>query len=244
MAKKRKGLSKRVRFEVFKRDGFKCQYCGRPSPDVILVVDHIHPVSEGGTFELINLITSCNDCNGGKSNVLLADSSAVSKQRRQMEALAERREQLEMLVQWRDGLASIEDDKARILIEKVNARLHGATLNEHGESQVKGWLVKFGMEAALYGIAQAYETDSDKLIAQMGQFSAAAAKVAREPELREFWAIRSLMRKRGFNYGAEWAPINDMRRAFRQGLTIEEIRDAALCSNTYSQFLNLIFGVE
>ena len=45
---KRKSITKSVRFEVFKRDGFKCQYCGASAPDVILEVDHIVPVAEGG----------------------------------------------------------------------------------------------------------------------------------------------------------------------------------------------------
>lgn len=40
---KRKGLSPKVRFEVFKRDSFKCQYCGRSAPDVMLRADHIEP---------------------------------------------------------------------------------------------------------------------------------------------------------------------------------------------------------
>ncbi len=62
----RKPISKKTRFEVFKRDKFTCQYCGRMSPDVILEVDHIKPVADGGTNKLINLITSCRDCNRGK----------------------------------------------------------------------------------------------------------------------------------------------------------------------------------
>jgi CRISPR/Cas system Type II protein with McrA/HNH and RuvC-like nuclease domain len=61
-------LSKKLRFEVFKRDGFKCQYCGSIPPNVILEVDHIIPVSKSGTDEIDNLITSCFDCNRGKSN--------------------------------------------------------------------------------------------------------------------------------------------------------------------------------
>ncbi|MFX5785200.1 HNH endonuclease, partial [Acinetobacter baumannii] len=44
----RKNISTKTRFEVFKRDSFKCQYCGRCAPEVILHVDHIHPVSKGG----------------------------------------------------------------------------------------------------------------------------------------------------------------------------------------------------
>lgn len=59
-------ISKKVRFEVFKRDGFKCQYCGRSAPDVILHVDHINPVSNGGNNDIMNLVTSCSECNLGK----------------------------------------------------------------------------------------------------------------------------------------------------------------------------------
>ena len=42
----RKVISKRVRFEVFKRDNFKCQYCGSEAPRVVLHVDHINPASK------------------------------------------------------------------------------------------------------------------------------------------------------------------------------------------------------
>jgi hypothetical protein len=65
-------ISVRTRFEVFKRDDFTCQYCGRKSPDVVLEVDHIVPVCEGGTDDPINLRTSCWDCNHGKADVPLA----------------------------------------------------------------------------------------------------------------------------------------------------------------------------
>ena len=69
----RKPLSKRKRFEVFKRDNFQCQYCGRKVPDITLEVDHIIPVSKKGTNEIANLITSCFNCNRGKSNKKLSN---------------------------------------------------------------------------------------------------------------------------------------------------------------------------
>lgn len=59
-------ISKKIRFDVFKRDGFKCQYCGNHPPIVVLEVDHIMPVSKDGTDEIDNLVTSCFDCNRGK----------------------------------------------------------------------------------------------------------------------------------------------------------------------------------
>jgi hypothetical protein len=66
-------LSVRTRFEVFKRDNFTCQYCGRKSPEVILEADHIVPVCAGGTDDVMNLRTSCWECNHGKAGKPLAD---------------------------------------------------------------------------------------------------------------------------------------------------------------------------
>jgi hypothetical protein len=61
----------KLRFEVFKRDNFTCQYCGRKTPEVILELEHIIPLSKGGTDELDNLTTSCFECNRGKGASLL-----------------------------------------------------------------------------------------------------------------------------------------------------------------------------
>jgi hypothetical protein len=62
----RKSLGKKVRFEVFKRDGFCCQYCGATPPGVLLQVDHIQAVANGGPDDMDNLVTSCQPCNLGK----------------------------------------------------------------------------------------------------------------------------------------------------------------------------------
>lgn len=67
----RKAISKKTRFEVFKRDSFTCQYCGAHPPESILEPDHINPVCNGGGNDLNNLITSCFDCNRGKAGNLL-----------------------------------------------------------------------------------------------------------------------------------------------------------------------------
>ena len=64
-------LGKKIRFEVFKRDKFTCQYCGSTPPKVTLEVDHIKPKSKKGSDEINNLITACFDCNRGKSNIEL-----------------------------------------------------------------------------------------------------------------------------------------------------------------------------
>jgi hypothetical protein len=63
---KRKSVGQRLRFEIFKRDEFKCQYCGRTPPVVVLELDHIVAIANDGDNSDINLITSCVDCNRGK----------------------------------------------------------------------------------------------------------------------------------------------------------------------------------
>jgi hypothetical protein len=63
----RKAISNKLRFDVFKRDGFICQYCGNHPPKAILHIDHITPVKLGGDNDINNLITSCNICNSGKA---------------------------------------------------------------------------------------------------------------------------------------------------------------------------------
>ena len=70
---KRKGIGKKLRFDVFKRDAFTCQYCGATPPGEILEVDHITPVSKGGDNDKDNLITSCRPCNSGKGAGELSD---------------------------------------------------------------------------------------------------------------------------------------------------------------------------
>lgn len=55
-----------VRWEVLARDRFTCVYCGAKAPDVKLHVDHRLSVYDGGTDDLTNLVTACQDCNLGK----------------------------------------------------------------------------------------------------------------------------------------------------------------------------------
>ena len=59
---------KKWRESVFKRDNYTCVECGGKPPQVVLHCDHIIPVSQGGTDELSNLQTLCEQCNLSKSN--------------------------------------------------------------------------------------------------------------------------------------------------------------------------------
>ena len=140
---KRKSLSKALRFEVFKRDSFRCQYCGRSAPDVILEVDHIVPVSQGGKNDLLNLVTSCRDCNRGKSAKLLSDTSAIDRQKQQLDDMNAIREQTEMLIQWKQELLSITERQVDAIEDLIKSLInHGLT--ESGRRNVHKLIKRFG----------------------------------------------------------------------------------------------------
>ncbi|MGW4128000.1 HNH endonuclease [Amycolatopsis japonica] len=60
-------LSKRLRYEVLRRDNHTCRYCGATAPNVKLTVDHVVPSALGGTDDPSNLVAACSGCNSGKA---------------------------------------------------------------------------------------------------------------------------------------------------------------------------------
>lgn len=68
------------RAEVFSRDNRTCQYCGETDLD-FPTVDHVHPLSRGGSNLLENLVTACEACNGEKANMTMDEWNVAKKAR-------------------------------------------------------------------------------------------------------------------------------------------------------------------
>ncbi|MBM82941.1 MAG: restriction endonuclease [Planctomycetaceae bacterium] len=56
------------RRNVFKRDRFRCQYCGTKPGTEELTIDHIVPRAQGGTSTWTNCVLACIDCNAKKAD--------------------------------------------------------------------------------------------------------------------------------------------------------------------------------
>jgi len=85
-------VSRKMRFEVFKRDEFRCGYCGKSPPKVILEIDHIQPKAKDGEDDINNLITACFDCNRGKGSIELKQVPTTIKDN--LEVLKEKESQV------------------------------------------------------------------------------------------------------------------------------------------------------
>ncbi len=58
--------------EIFRRDNYTCQYCGKQTKN--LTVDHVNPRHNGGQHEWENLVSACPDCNHRKGGRTLQEA--------------------------------------------------------------------------------------------------------------------------------------------------------------------------
>jgi len=61
-------LTREEALRIFRRDHFKCYYCGLDGQRdfrnwLILTVDHVHPHAKGGARAMNNVVTACQPCN-------------------------------------------------------------------------------------------------------------------------------------------------------------------------------------
>lgn len=245
----RKAIGKRLRFEVFKRDNFTCQYCGAQAPDVVLHIDHINPVAGGGANDLMNLITSCKPCNLGKGAKTLGDKSTLTKQRAQLEELSARRGQLEMMLKWRQGLSDLGEQQIDAFNSVFSAPT-GCSLSEHGRASVKSWLKRYslnelidGLDAALDTYYKGGSTDPDENNRLAGvafgmtvRVLAARKRYAEKPHIKDLFYIRACIRNR--MYCNEKQALILLERAFDCGIHTEELKEWALTARSWTNWRN------
>lgn len=64
-------IDKNVTWRVFKRDGYRCRYCGNDS--VPLTVDHLVLWEDGGISTEANMVAACSKCNKVRGNTPYED---------------------------------------------------------------------------------------------------------------------------------------------------------------------------
>ena len=135
-------ISKKLRFEVFKRDGFQCQYCGKTPPEIVLEIDHIKPRKKKGQDNIENLITACFDCNRGKGATEL--KTAPPKTEERVKILKEKREQLKAFNRLQERIyTEIQEQIIKLCIKWEEYSQSEEHLTDHGKNQIKNLLRTF-----------------------------------------------------------------------------------------------------
>lgn len=242
---KRKGISKTTRFEVFKRDKFACQYCGKQAPDVVLVVDHIHPVSKGGENILLNYITACDTCNAGKGARTLADDSIVAKQRAEVQRLAERREQVSMMIEWHKALAGEREMELTALVDHWREIAAPYSISTAGMDEARRWLRKFSlhdlMSATEIAATQYFRRNDDQSLSKESVNTAwckvpGIARISKLPPAeRDLYYVRGILRRRFDNIDERQA-IELLTAALDQGIDTEFLKQHAKTVRSWGQW--------
>lgn len=234
----RQALSKKLRFEVFKRDRFTCQYCGESAPEVVLNCDHIHPVAEGGLTDILNLITSCKACNAGKGAVPLSNSAVLDKQKAMLIDLEDRRQQIEMMLEWRNGLALLKDDTIDLIVGAM-AR-GGYEPNERHREIIRKWLRSYSTAELFRAIDEAFDIylvagDIEtwkKAFAAVTKFARMAREDANRPYLRKLLYIQGILRNRTGEHGM----LAFLEQLHLAGASLEDLEEDAKSSNRITHF--------
>jgi hypothetical protein len=250
----RETIRKSVRFAVFKRDSFTCQYCGQKAPDVVLEIDHITPVARGGDNSLLNLVTACRPCNAGKSDKALSDSSAVEKARRQADDSQERLRQIQMIADWHASLIDIDTKAVERLeslwFQSVNAE-EGTYLVEAARDEMRSVIKRYGFDVACQGVVQAaarYSRKSTSLDQDMARSEAfwSIAKICsvlkadrNDPGVARLFYIRGILRKR-LQYMHEGACISLLKQAREYGVCIDWMEELSKSVSSWTQYRNAI----
>lgn len=242
-------ISKKLRFEVFKRDKFTCQYCGRTAPDVILEVDHIHPKAANGKDDIMNLVTSCYDCNRGKGKRQLSDDAVLKKRKAQLDLIQERCEQLEMLMQWQQSLVDIETQTAEEL-HKVWKQLASYGLTETGINSLRKWMRRFSVveiaEAMRISVRQYLQYTDDKptvpTIESAGKafdyvprICVGQKRAIEKPYLKDLYYVRGILKHR-LTYLKEWEALQMLEEVYLAGVTIDQLKEMAKTVKSWTAF--------
>jgi hypothetical protein len=240
----RQPIPRTVRFEVFKRDSFTCQYCGVKAPDAVLQVDHIKPVAAGGSGDPMNLVTSCAPCNGGKGGRELGDNSVLARQAAQMAELNERRVQLEMMIERRDGLMALDTLKVRKLHQIIDTKmgLGGLILGWRKVKILEKWVRKYSFDELMAAIDLAAEryylgdrASYDLAFSKIPGIVKVARAAVRKPYLPRLFYIRGILRN-SLAYVDERGLIAHLDRAVEAGVPVEALEQMARNAACWSDF--------
>lgn len=174
-------ISNTLRFRILERDQFRCRYCHRMQPEIPLEVDHVHPVSRGGTNDTSNLATSCYDCNRGKGARVLRDKDFMLKeQSEEIKALKEERDNMQVILDIQESLAKLNKEALGEIRSYINDRIKPLELTEIADQYLQPLLKKYKIDDIFDAIdisIKAYILKSEESIPTEENVSIAMSKI-------------------------------------------------------------------
>jgi transcriptional regulator with XRE-family HTH domain len=220
-------IPKSVRFEVFKRDSFKCQHCGASASDVLLGLEYIRPSTERDT-SVSNLVTFCIRCLTEHSPDGLSETGEKRNLRKERKA---RKEQLDMMMAWKEAERDILLQSTEHLCAYWKHYTPGWDISSKGQRCIQRWLNTFSFEEITHAmdVAVKYLRTDDKGEITQESWERAFAKIGgicqvekaaqHEPHLRKLYYIRGILKNRFDNINL-WRAIELLKAAAELNVSI------------------------
>lgn len=214
-------VSRRLRFEILRRDNHTCRYCGASAPDVKLTVDHVVPEALGGSDDPSNLVAACAGCNGGKSSVA-PDSPHVA------DVAAD-------ALRWSTAIRAAADEMLADLQRRNGVR-------HHFDNAWSDWGVGEGDDRTPVPRPAGWQNSIDSFMA------AGLPMPVLLDCMRKAMANKKLRPEDIFRYmcGIAWKKVTELQDAARQQLVVDEQPDgdgrAEGYELMYRELIGVIFG--
>lgn len=136
---------KRIKFEVFEKDSFKCQVCGAVAPNVNLTLHRLQNNQQAENWlDPAFLTTFCESCQ--RKNSSQESANTVNNGHLSLNALEERLEQLKMLINWRKGMIKIRKRQLASLVEFWQELVPSIFLSEVHKKTLLSCISKYSSE--------------------------------------------------------------------------------------------------
>lgn len=138
----RQPIPRKLRHEVFMRDGYRCRECGASKDETSLEIDHIVPVARGGTNDIDNLQTLCRECNRMKhTDTWVGGETDLDSLKRQLSQLNK------LLNDKEDALTQSVTEEEEIIIKydiiKLNEKIQDVEEKiQQEETKIKDNIIK------------------------------------------------------------------------------------------------------
>jgi hypothetical protein len=161
---------------------------------VSLEIEHIIPVKKGGTNDITNLLTSCKECNIGKSATLLDDYTLIENQYREIinqNKNIRKVKKMHMLKLFYDRNKEIE---CKVFEEEL-LRMYGIKLDENGRNKIKKIIRSYGILQIFETLDSLYIRDinDDKNFDLLLKQIKYDLKIKQKPYLKDLFYIRKIL---------------------------------------------------
>lgn len=137
----RQPIPRKLRHQVFQRDGYRCRECGASKDETSLEIDHIVPVAKGGTNDIDNLQTLCRECNrmkhtdewvGGETDLEVAQNElfvleeSVKKEKNKLKSTDDENKIIEYefnIIKLNETINVVKDNIEKIKLEEQKLKI-------------------------------------------------------------------------------------------------------------------------